>query len=81
MGKLTVSLVHYYTNATRTGWHLWDIDLRFAPGLPPGWGTRTRTPPRTCTRPRGQPWGPHTPTHVWGRVLETPQIRSRADTY
>jgi len=19
------------------GWHLWEIDLRFAPGLPPGW--------------------------------------------
>ena len=26
-----------HTNATRIGWHLWEIDLRFAPGLPPGW--------------------------------------------
>ena len=31
-----VSLVNSHTNATRIGWHLWKIDLRFAPGLPPG---------------------------------------------
>ena len=37
MGKLMVSLVNSHTNATRIGWHLWEIDLRFAPGLPPGW--------------------------------------------
>ena len=36
-GKLTVSSVNFHTNATRIGWHLWEIDLRFAPGLPPGW--------------------------------------------
>ena len=36
-GKLMVSLVNSHTNATRIGWHLWEIDLRFAPGLPPGW--------------------------------------------
>jgi len=35
-----VSLVNSHTNATRIGWHLWEIDLRFAPGLPPGWRTR-----------------------------------------
>ena len=34
--KSMVSLVNSHTNATRVGWHLWDIDLRFAPGLPPG---------------------------------------------
>ena len=32
-----ISLVNSHTNATRIGWHLWEIDLRFAPGLPPGW--------------------------------------------
>jgi len=32
-----VALVNSHTNATRIGWHLWEIDLRFAPGLPPGW--------------------------------------------
>jgi len=32
-----VSLVNSHTNATRIGWHLWEIDLRFAPGLRPGW--------------------------------------------
>jgi len=35
-GKSMVSLVNTHTNATRIGWHLWEIDLRFAPGLPPG---------------------------------------------
>jgi len=35
-----VSLVNSLTNATRIGWHLWEIDLRFAPGLPPGWLTK-----------------------------------------
>jgi hypothetical protein len=37
MGKLMVSLVISHTDATRIGWHLWEIDLRFAPGLPPRW--------------------------------------------
>jgi len=32
-----VSSVNYHTNAARIGWHLWEIDLRFAPGLLPGW--------------------------------------------
>jgi len=36
-GKWMVSLVNSHTNATRIGWHLWEINLRFAPGLPPGW--------------------------------------------
>ena len=36
-GKCMVSLVNSHTHATRIGWHLWEIDLRFAPGLPPGW--------------------------------------------
>ena len=36
-GKWMVSLANSHTNATMIGWHLWEIDLRFAPGLPPGW--------------------------------------------
>ena len=36
-GKPIVSLVNSHTNATSKRWHLWEIDLRFAPGLPPGW--------------------------------------------
>ena len=36
-GKWVVSLVNSHTNATRIGWHMWEIDRRFAPGLPPGW--------------------------------------------
>ena len=36
-GESMVSSVNSHTNATRFGWHLWEIDLRFAPGLPPGW--------------------------------------------
>ena len=35
-GKLIVSLVNSPTNATRIGWHPWEIELRFAPELPPG---------------------------------------------
>ena len=35
-GKPMVSLVNFHTNATRIGWHLREMDLRFAPGLPPG---------------------------------------------
>jgi len=31
--------------ATRIGWHLWEVDLRFAPGLPTGWGWVGRCPP------------------------------------
>ena len=38
-GKWVVSLVNSHTNTTRIGWHLWEINLRFAPGLPPGWRT------------------------------------------
>ena len=36
-GKTIVSFANSHTNATRIGWHLWEIDLRFSPGLPPGW--------------------------------------------
>ena len=37
-GKWMVSLVNSYTNASSKRYHLWEIDLRFAPGLHPGWG-------------------------------------------
>ena len=30
--KLMVSLVNSHTNATRTGWHLWEIDLDLPQG-------------------------------------------------
>jgi len=39
--KSMVSLVNYDTHATRIGWHLWEIDVRLAPGLPPGWSSTT----------------------------------------
>jgi len=35
--------VNSHTNATRIGWHLWEIDLRFAPGLPSGWWAEEAT--------------------------------------
>jgi hypothetical protein len=31
--------VNSHTHATRIGWHLWEIDFRFAPGLHQGWCT------------------------------------------
>ena len=43
-----VSLVNSHTNATRIGWHLREIDLRFATGLPPGWLSYRREYPDTC---------------------------------
>ena len=43
-----VSLVNSHTNATRIGWHLWELDLRFSSGLPPGWVGM-----RTCTSQQG----------------------------
>ena len=36
-GKLMVSLFNSRTNATKIGWHLREIDFRFAPWLPLGW--------------------------------------------
>ena len=36
-GKSMVSFVNSYINSTRIGWHLLEIDLRFAPGSPPEW--------------------------------------------
>ena len=36
-GKSMVYSVTSHANATSIGWHLWEIDLRFSPGLPPGW--------------------------------------------
>jgi len=36
-GNTIVSLVNFHTNATSKRWHLWEVDLRFASGLPPGW--------------------------------------------
>ena len=41
-----VSLVNSHTNATRIGWYLWEIDLRFAPVLPPGWFWDLKARPR-----------------------------------
>jgi len=40
-----VSSVNSHTSATRIGRHLWEIDLRFAPGLPPGWERSPNTLP------------------------------------
>jgi len=37
MGEWMVSFVNSHTNTTRIWWHMWDIDLIFAHGLPPGW--------------------------------------------
>ena len=36
-GKWMVSLVNSNSSATRIVWNMWEIDLRFAPELPPGW--------------------------------------------
>ena len=53
MGKQIVSLVNSHSNATSQRWHLWEIDLRFAPGLPPGWreGWWSHQPPEVNYSP------------------------------
>ena len=67
MGKLMVSSVNSHTNSTRIGWHLWDIDLRFALGLPPWWCickqscrawscSKTRTPEAGSRNPESETW-------------------------
>ena len=35
--KLIVCIVNSHTSATRIGWHMWEITLSSASGLPPGW--------------------------------------------
>ena len=55
-----VALVNSHTNSTRIGWHLWDIDLRFAPGLPPG---------RLCEREKPDPR-----RHEQEKVVEQPHL-------
>ena len=48
-----------HANATSIGWHLWEINLRFATGLPPGWrgGACTASLPSTRLPPWRQHWG------------------------
>ena len=51
-----VSSANSHTNATRIGWHLWEIDFRFAPGLSPGW-SRTPAPALSgCVAPGFHPF-------------------------
>ena len=48
IGKLMVSLVNSHTNAIRTGWHLWEVDLNLPLGyLQGGKGWTARV---CCTR-------------------------------
>ena len=64
-GKWMVYLVDSHTNATSERWHLWEIDSRFAPGLPPGWfsmvvqrgGRRATTSLPLTARPNVPPGG------------------------
>jgi hypothetical protein len=42
-GKSVVSFVNSRSNAISRRKHLWEIVLRFALGLPAGWGARTRS--------------------------------------
>ena len=39
-GKWMVSSVTSHTNATRIGWHVWEIDLKFPLYSTPGWRWR-----------------------------------------
>ena len=50
-GKDMVSSVNYHLNATSRRQHLWEIDLGFSPGLPPGWGHEDITSEGKHARP------------------------------
>ena len=44
-GAIFFKVVNCHLDVTSRRSHLWEIDLRFAPGLPPGWVTGLyRTP-------------------------------------
>jgi hypothetical protein len=50
-----VAVANSHTNTTRIGSHLWEIDLRFAPGLPPGWLPHTLPQgPLPCSGPASE---------------------------
>ena len=64
-----VSLVNSHTNATRTGSHMWEIDLRFAPGLPPGWLHRSKSRRQAGYRGGGEEMGVFAPpSHFFKNV-------------
>ena len=50
-----VSLVNSHTDATTIGWHLWEIDLRLALDLPPGWPALSKKAQRDFRR-TGKVW-------------------------
>ena len=67
-----VTLVNSHINATRIGLLMWEIDLRFASGIPPGWVVVKRSAPQEACgtlpypstlklipRPYTQPWARH----------------------
>ena len=45
-GTSMVYSVNFHANVNRNGSHVWEIDLRFAPGLPPGVGLTSFLKPR-----------------------------------
>jgi len=76
-----VSLVNSHTNATRIGWHLWEIDLRFAPGLPPGWNVGGARNLKVVLNERllgrGKQKQRHTrvrPDHLWSHFVPGRQL-------
>ena len=61
--KSMVSLINSHTNAARVGWHLWEIDLRFADQLPTS-GTKSPSRPFSSHVPASaagllEHWGFH----------------------
>jgi len=70
-GKTIVSLVNSHANATSKSQHLWEIDFRFAPGLPPWWYRGAECPAALATIPKAA--APFLP----GPVLLVPIARTR----
>ena len=76
-GKLMISLINSNTNATGIGLHLWEIDLEFAPGLPPEDPTRSscgaRLPLISSRNAASSPPGPRLPPRYRGQPVRRPQ--------
>ena len=64
-GKWMFFLVNSHANATSKRWHLWEIDLRFAPGSPPGWLMNPCLSLLTLSR---MPLPPERPVRLPGRA-------------
>jgi len=69
-GKTIVFTVNSHTNAASKGQHLWEIDLGFAPGLPPEWSDKGVSPPIRRAHALRQTRGTHCRSALIGKDIQ-----------